>query len=62
MMSLTKPRQTIFARDFSLNMEVFLMVHLMSPHQLLQTVIARDFPHSVEVARDFFHNMEITRY
>ena len=40
-------------------MEVFPMVHLMSPYQLLQTVITRDFPHSVKIVRDFSLNIEV---
>ena len=42
MMSLNKPRQTMIARDFSLYMEVTLMVHMMSFHPLRQAMVARD--------------------
>ena len=41
-MSLNQLRSTMVARDFSLYMEVTLMVHMMSFHPLRQAMVARD--------------------
>ena len=35
------------------------MVPVMSPHQLMKTEIARDFPHNMEVARDVSLNVRV---
>ena len=48
------------ARGLSLNMEVNLMVHVMSLHQLMQTMVARELFLNMEtmVARELSLNME----
>ena len=42
MMSLYQPVQTMIARDFSRNMKVTLMVHMMPFHFLMQMIVAWD--------------------